>query len=182
MAGKVIFKEEILTHEILLDVIEYDQNTGSVIWSDTPRNRRSRDRFCLKEAGSLHRSTGYRHLTLSSVRYRMHRVIWFYVTGAWPEGVIDHINGIKNDNRWVNLRDVNPEDNTRNAKLRVDSSSGITGVSWDKREVKWMAYINANKVRITLGYSVDFFEACCTRKSAELKCGYHENHGRVVLN
>ncbi len=91
---------------------------------------------------------------------------------------VDHINGVKTDNRWLNLRMVTPSENTKNAARSKANKSGITGVMWMPRYKKWKSYISSQKKVMALGMHEDFYEAVCTRKSAEVKYGFHENHGR----
>lgn len=43
-----------------------------------------------------------------------HRLAFFLMEGSWPAGVIDHIDGDKLNNRWVNLRHVTIEQNLAN--------------------------------------------------------------------
>lgn len=59
-------------------------------------------------------ASGYRRINISSVDWAEHRLIWKVVTGEDPQGVIDHINGIRDDNRFENLRDVPPSVNAMN--------------------------------------------------------------------
>ena len=110
-----------------------------------------------------------------------HRYIWETAFGPIPEGMyIDHINGVRHDNRLENLRLVDRTGNARNAKRRNDSSSGVTGVHFHKQHGKWNSRINHEGKRVELGLYRDWFEAVCARKAAEVRLGYHENHGRVV--
>jgi len=122
-------------------------------------------------------SNGYLTFKVGRKRFSLHRVIWFMETGEWPE-YIDHINGNGLDNRWDNLRSVNKSENSRNCKRSKANATGITGVYWNKVKGKWQARIRAFGRDINLYFGRDFFEACCQRKSAEVKYGYHENHGR----
>lgn len=46
--------------------------------------------------------------------YKASRLAWLYMTGEWPKYEMDHINHVKDDNRWVNLRDVTPAENCAN--------------------------------------------------------------------
>jgi len=61
--------------------------------------------------------------------YAAHRLAWLYMTGEWPKHQIDHINRVRSDNRFCNLRDVSVSLNALN--------KGAAGVSWDKRKKKW---------------------------------------------
>ena len=72
-------------------------------------------------------------------------------------------------------------ENNKNMIRRKSNGTGISGVSWEPDRGKWVSYIGVNKKRhLKLGRFTSFFDACCARKSAELKYDYHENHGRTV--
>ena len=93
------------------------------------------------------------------------------MTGIWPEGKqIDHINLIKSDNRWVNLRLATPSQNKSNTGKRADNTSGFKGVS--KLGNKWKAQCTANKKFKYLGlYATPELAAEAYEKYAR------ENHG-----
>lgn len=120
----------------------------------------------------------YLSVKIDGISYSVHRLIWFYATGIEPE-YIDHINGIKNDNRLENLRAVSHLENCKNMAVTDRNTSGHIGVFWHKGEQKWGAKISDAGRRIYLGYYKDFKDAVKARKRAELKYGYHENHGDV---
>jgi hypothetical protein len=122
---------------------------------------------------------GYIQTSLLGEPLLLHRVIWFYMTGEWPKGEIDHINGNTIDNRWENLRDVTHINNCRNQRIRKNNKSGVPGVYWHKASSKWgVNIIDNNGKQIDLGYFNNFEEAIVVRKSAEEEYGYHPNHGR----
>ena len=129
-------------------------------------------------AGTLHHR-GYLDIKIDRKKHRAHRLAWLYMTGEWPD-VTDHINGNKIDNRIKNLRSTTQEQNAKNTKVRSNTRFGILGVSWRKDINKYSACISSNGVWVKLGHYQSFFDACCARKSAELKNGYHENHGRSI--
>ena len=158
--------------------LSYNQETGKVTWTNDSDNQQHKH---FKEAGTIS-GTGYRNVMLLGTLYRVHRVIWLYMTGSWPEYSIDHINGDILDNSFNNLRDVTRQENSRNSKLSVRSTTGVCGVTWHKTNLKWNAAIGVGYRQVYLGCSESFLEACCMRKSAELKYNFHENHGRVILN
>jgi HNH endonuclease len=49
-------------------------------------------------------SDGYRVIEIDETEYFAHDLAWLWMTGEFPKGQIEHINGIKDDNRWCNLR------------------------------------------------------------------------------
>ena len=122
---------------------------------------------------------GYLTVSLNGVNYKAHRVAWLlHYKEPLGNFQIDHIDGDKSNNRIKNLRLVNNRENGMNQRKRKDSTSGVTGVCWNKKDGVWVAYISKNEKRKHLGSFKDKFEAVCARKSAERKLGYHENHGK----
>lgn len=121
-------------------------------------------------------AAGYLVFMLGKTQYTVHRVIWAIQTGKWPIEV-DHINHDKQDNRWCNLREVTHSSNGKNLSLKKNNTSGITGVVWNKERKKWQAQIAPNGKMITLGRFENLEDAIDARKKAELKYGFHSNHG-----
>jgi hypothetical protein len=108
-----------------------------------------------------------------------HRVIWAIVYGYWPKQ-IDHINGIRTDNRLVNLREVDDAENRKNMALRKDNASGHHGVRLNTTTNKWRAEIRVARKSIHIGcYSLKA-DAIAARKAAEAALGFHPNHGRAI--
>ncbi len=111
-----------------------------------------------------------------NVKLAIHRfAMWFHGYEIY-NNQIDHINGIRSDNRLINLRIVNASSNRRNSAKPNTNKSGISGVCWHKHKASW----EVKGLRKTIGYSRDFFEACCMRKSWENRVGgYTSRHGVV---
>jgi hypothetical protein len=131
-----------------------------------------------KEAGS-HRPDGYRIVNKFKVQYYVHRVIWCIHHGEIPEGKnVDHISGNRADNRIENLRIVSVTENNRNAKLQHLNRSGLHGVYFLKESSTFRATIGVDGKNLILGQFKTFLEAAAIRKSAELRHGFHPNHGR----
>jgi hypothetical protein len=82
---------------------------------------------------------GYAYVSFDGKKELVHRVAWFLMTGEWPRGDIDHINGDPLDMRWRNLRDVDRRTNNENRhRVRCDNlSSGMAGVS--RMRSRWRA-------------------------------------------
>ena len=127
-----------------------------------------------------HDSNGYRHIWLGQHgRHKAHRLAWLYVTGAWPTKDIDHINGVRDDNRWENLREASASENGMNKRhLTANNTSGVTGVYWSKAAKKWQAFIKRNGVAQYLGIYNTKDEARDVRRAAERRVfGAFAPHG-----
>ena len=99
--------------------------------------------------------------------------------GHWPE-YVDHINGNRSDNRLANLRPATKVQNGCNMATPSNNTSGHIGVSWNKRDKRWTAYITLNQKRKSLGNFREIAEAIQCRKAGEFAYGFHPNHGRVA--
>lgn len=109
---------------------------------------------------------GYLMSRINNKIVRMHRLIMCVEN---KDVVIDHINHNTLDNRKNNLRVVNNSQNNMNKTRQSNNTSGVTGVSLDKREGKWRAYIKVDGKQNSLGYYDDFENAVKARKEAEDK-------------
>ena len=152
----------------------FEYKDGKLYWMVNKGTARVGD-----EAGYINEDTGYIDVGLDYKRYQAHRIIWEMHYGPIPEGMeIDHIWHNKLDNRIENLRLVTPVENSKNKSRNKNNISGVTGVSWNKRDNKWTVYIGVNGKNKYLGSFSDFKEAVDVRKHAELKYQFHENHGK----
>ena len=136
-----------LTPERLKYLLDYNQNTGIFKWKKPTNKRIIRGRI----AGGIE-SKGYRQIKIDGIKYLAHRLAWFLVIGRWPFEQIDHINGIKDDNRWKNLREATCSQNKMNCGLSKRNKSGYKGVFWRKELGKWRASIKKDQKRIYLGH------------------------------
>lgn len=91
-------------------------------------------------AGCLNRD-GYVQIIVNGTPYRAHRLAFLWMNEAWPKNQVDHVNGWRPDNRWINLREATNQENQRNSKLLPHNTSGARGVSWDKACNKWRVQI-----------------------------------------
>ena len=134
-----------LTQEQLHDMLDYNKATGVFKW------KIKRPHVRVGQVAGFTHADGYTRIKLNSVAYGGHRLAWLYVHGVWPSNEIDHINRVRDDNRIDNLRDATHEQNTQNASIRADNSSGYKGVCWDKENKKWKSRIMMNNKQVLLG-------------------------------
>lgn len=173
--------------DILKTLLDYDPQTGKLFWRNRPRkyfkSNRSMNswnaRFAGKPAFTSRLSTGYFTGSIFSEDYYAHRVIWALANNEWPPDQTDHIDGNKGNNKFNNLRAASRIENGKNQKLPCDNLSGVMGVDWDTRRKKWRAQIRSNGKGIHIGRFNSKEEAITARKAAELKHGFHPNHGRA---
>lgn len=181
-----------LTQEILHELIDLDHETGFVFhkaidvkwFSDNSyfTAQGMCDRRNVRWAGVQAKNPnklGYYRISLLGKRYLLHRVIWLYLYGEWPD-VIDHENGIPNDNRPCNLRNVSRSLNQKNHKIHKNNTSGCMGVSFMKELGKWRVRIFVEGKVKHIGVYDSYEEAVLVRKSLEKENDYHENHARTA--
>lgn len=135
-----------LTQEELRRVLSYDPETGLFSWRSGKRTGRGNLSVGCK------RPSGYVVITVFGSSFRAHRLAWFYVTGAWPIADIDHINGVRDDNKFSNLREASRAQNLQNTGKRPHNKCGLKGVCWYPRHNRWVAYIRAQGKSKNLGY------------------------------
>ena len=130
---------------LALEALEYNAETGKLYWRKSRGTKKAGS-----EAGAVN-GKGYICVMLGGKGYQAHRIAWLLHYQKFPELDLDHINGIKTDNRISNLRQVTVRQNQYNQrKPRVDNKSGFLGVS--PFADKWMASIKINSKTKHLGY------------------------------
>ena len=133
-------------------------------------------RATCKEAGYTN-DEGYRHVSLEGKQYKTHRLIFLMHNGYMPK-IVDHINGINDDNYPTNLRECSHTQNQYNSKTPKTNTSGGKGVCWDKQRTKWKASLRINGKVTHLGYFTDLQLAALTVQRA--RALHHKdfaNHG-----
>ena len=99
-------------------------------------------------AGAVQQN-GYIYIKVDNVLYKAHRLAWLHTYGKWPSMAIDHVNGIRADNRIINLRLATRSQNSANSQRRKDNTSGFKGVH--RLGNRWVARIQHEGMRLHLG-------------------------------
>lgn len=134
-----------LTIERLKEALSYDSETGIFTWKVAINSRA----VVGNVAGKL-KSTGYVYIGLDCEQYPAHRLAWFYMNGEWPKHTIDHIDCDRANNRYANLRDATPAQNSQNQRRpQSGNKSGYLGVS--RRGKRFYAQINVSGTIKMLG-------------------------------
>lgn len=123
LTGAFPFGVPMLTIERLKQKLIYNAETGEFTW------RKGRGPVKAGSIAGRPHNKGYLRISVDYKDYLAHRLAWLYVHGEWPQDEIDHINGIKTDNRLCNLRQANREGNCRNVPVHKRNKLGIKGVS-----------------------------------------------------
>jgi hypothetical protein len=174
-----------ITPDILRQLLRYEPETGALFWRTRDRRLFSCDAdwrtfnklWAGQPAFTSYDRDGYLVGSVAHWNFKAHRVCWMIAKGIAPMQ-IDHINGVKDDNRLINLRSVTPRQNAVNAAKSKNNTSGTTGVSWHKGTKTWIARISVFGERRFLGAFSELRDAIAARKEAEIRFRYHPNHGR----
>lgn len=158
-----------LTKENLNAIFIYDKVTGDL------RHKLDTVKGISGDLATYPHSQGYLTVVIGCKEYLAHRVIWFMETGVWPEQV-DHQDHNRSNNAWLNLQETTSRGNQLNMSKNRNNTSGHTGVRI-LPSGKYHAYIMVNRKQIPLG-TYDLLDvAIKARKDAEIKYGFHVNHG-----
>ena len=182
-------KYQLPSRDVLTELLSYDADSGLLTWKTRPVSMFQAGRhtaahtcarwnatFAGKVALNAKHGAGYRHGNLLSRNALAHRAIWKLVTDEDPDE-IDHIDGDRSNNRWVNLRAVSSSENSRNVAVGKRNTSGHLGVRRNRRG-NWQAFITTSAGMVCLGSFANINEAVAARKAAERKENFHPNHGR----
>lgn len=152
---------ELPSADELRSLFDYDPMTGALIWKKrfplTHRNNIHNSRDAGKQVGAVD-TWGHRQVRVGGKLRAAHRIIWKMMTGNDPDKQIDHINGICDDNRWVNLREASALQNAWNKPLRSSNKSGAECIfplnTKRATSKKWRVTFGLNGKRIFIG---DFY-------------------------
>ena len=127
-------KEASLGRDFFNYWLRYDPETGRFSWKEKPSVGVSIG----DDAGWLAPS-GYCFVQIKGQAFALHRVAWLLETGSWPEDQIDHINGVRYDNRFSNLREATSRENSQNMVQHRDKR--LPGASVHKPSGRWVCQV-----------------------------------------
>jgi hypothetical protein len=162
--------KELPSLERLQELFDYNSGKGLLLWKKPTKLRIKAGMI----AGTKN-AKGYLNACVDARSYMVHRLIWLYHYGKPPENSIDHINGVRHDNRICNLRDVSNTVNTENQKRATSQnrSSGALGVSREKKHRRWRAVIETKGKQIHIGYydTIEEAQTAYINKKRQLHTG-----------
>ena len=154
-----------LTQERARELFDYRED-GQLIWRVRASNRASIGSV----VGSLCK-TGYRETSADGGRYLIHRLIWLWHYGYFPEHDLDHIDRDRLNNRIENLREASRSCNLRNTGNSSNNTSGVKGVCWCKNR-GWYVWLSLGNRTRSVGHFLDITEAVAHRLAAEQCLGW----------
>ena len=110
-----------LTFDEVDQLLRYEPDTGVLYWKVNRRGGVKADTI----AGTTNQ--GYIIICVNTIKYQAHRLAWLLQTGEWPMNCIDHINRIRDDNRWCNLREATRSQNSHNVNITKRNTSSVKG-------------------------------------------------------
>lgn len=165
MARKKMTKDEAIA--VCLDKFRYDAETGDLYDIKTGKKK-----ACVVKRG-------YYYIHVGDKQLRAHRIAWMIAKGDIPSGmVIDHINGIRTDNRLVNLRLIDTKSNSQNMVKRMRKHNLPCGVTIKKG--KFRARVKVNSKHIVVGNYATEYEAGLAYIQAKLKYHPHADVSRLI--
>lgn len=169
--------------EILREILDYDPDTGHFVWKERNESHVHpkwvkcwNSRFAGKPAFIHHDYGLYLRASIFGTFYPAHRIAWAMVHGDPVPPILDHIDGDRQNNRISNLRPSDDAENSKNRGIRVDNTSGRTGIHL-MRSGAYKARIFVGGRDTSLGTFRDFEEAVRARQAAEKKYGFYAGHG-----
>ncbi|EAM6457361.1 hypothetical protein FJ875_05635 [Salmonella enterica] len=119
------------------EFLSYDPDTGLFTWV-----KHSGSAYPGKPANAID-NEGYVRINFKKTYAKGHTLAWYLVHGVKVSG-LDHINGIKHDNRICNLRIATNAENQRNKRIQKNNRSGAKGVTHNEKSNMYIAHISVD--------------------------------------
>lgn len=135
------------TIERLKEVLHYDHESGVFTWKIATCNRNKPG-----DVAGAHTKSGYIYITIDSKKYQAGNIAWYYMTGEWFSGIVDHKDLNRGNNSFLNLRKADRRMNVVNTPKRSNTSSKWKGVSWSKRSKRWIMQFKFKGLKIVRSF------------------------------
>lgn len=145
----------------LLSLLDYDPSTGDFRWVCDKGRAKKGD-----IAGSI--NNGYRLIKIGQRKWQAHRLAFLIMEGQLPPHQVDHINKVRSDNRWANLRHATHKQNHENRTVHE-----MRGVRFEPDRGKWLVRIKHHGITRNLGRYASLDEAILARRKAEKELFTH---------
>lgn len=186
--------EQSISINDLHELIELDSTNGLLVWKKRDVRwfsgscKRTKEHIAnnwnARYTGTpaLNCMDGSGHLMgrINDKSFYAHRVVFAMTNKRWPDLSIDHIDGNPCNNKPSNLRDVSHAENHKNQSMRKNNTSGVTGVSFNKRLEKWAAHITVLGVYKHLGFFSSIEDASSARRAAVEIFNFSSRHGEAT--
>jgi len=160
-----------VTQKRIQELLDYNPLTGAFAW------RRGAKRYG-KTVGT--NGNGYIRVQIDKKTYYLHKLAWLYIYGYIPVGVIDHIDGIKTDNRIVNLRNIKKREDCLNRKIHRNGRKA--GCYFDMGKKKWTAQIRIGDRRKTIGrYDTEEEASLAYYQKLDQIIGHPQNFTEIAI-
>lgn len=157
-----------LSQEKLKKILNYDPITGifTRVVSTNPKNKVG------EIAGTLYQ--GYNVIKIDGTSYQAARLAFLFIQGEFPKFQVDHINHIRNDDSWSNLREVSQQTNSKNRRKYKTNATGEGGIT--KSGNKFRVQLQVEGKRLSFGSHSTLEQAVAAREEAKTKFNFHKNH------
>jgi hypothetical protein len=157
-----------ITLKYINEYLTYDSLSGNLY------QRKKRPKIQVGALAGGLTGKGYRYIQLNGKKYPAHHIVWLLETGELPKKQIDHIDGDKLNNNFLNLREVTNKQNTENRGKQKNNKTGYKGVSFNNRLQKYVSQIQHNNQPIYIGVYATAYEAhlAYEKKAKELFTHY----------
>jgi Recombination endonuclease VII len=153
----------VLTHERVLELFDYEEDTGNLLWKKLTTNCRR-----VGDIVGCVATNGRRYTKVDGENQMVHRLVWFFHKGAWPQYNLAPIDGGYLNTRLGNLVEQTPRETIKKVGLRSSNKTGVKGISWDaiRKEYAVFAYINGKSIFHSSHKTIDE-DALAAAKEAE---------------
>jgi len=155
--------EQILTQDQVKSLFHYDSDNGILKWRVNNGGK-----VLAGNLAGCKNHYGYIVINFKKKSYQAHRLAWLYVHGYLPLQQIDHINRDRSDNRLINLRLATHSLNNQNKEIQRNNTSGCKGLSYQKKNKKWVSHIGINNKKNRIGQYENIADAIYARQIAEI--------------